>query len=63
MGVGSLRNPQKTPRLMLVKSYAAAVKGIDAIIVTVETVVDRGMQYCIVGLPDAAVKESQERVR
>jgi len=48
---------------MLVKSYAAAVKGIDAIIVTVETVVDRGMQYCIVGLPDAAVKESQERVR
>ena len=48
---------------MLVKSYAAAVKGIDAIIVTVETVVERGMQYCIVGLPDAAVKESQERVR
>ncbi len=47
----------------MVKSYAAAVKGIDAIIVTVETVVDRGMQYCIVGLPDAAVKESQERVR
>lgn len=48
---------------MLVKSYAAAVKGIDAIIVTVETVVERGMQYCIVGLPDTAVKESQERVR
>lgn len=48
---------------MLVKSYAAAVQGIDAIIVTVETVVERGMQYCIVGLPDTAVKESQERVR
>lgn len=48
---------------MLVKSFAAAVRGIDAIIVTVETVVERGMQYCIVGLPDAAVKESQERVR
>lgn len=48
---------------MLVKSYAAAVRGIDAIIVTVETVVERGMQYCIVGLPDTAVKESQERVR
>ena len=48
---------------MLVKSYAAAVRGIDAIIVTVETVVEKGMQYCIVGLPDASVKESHERVR
>lgn len=48
---------------MLVKTYAAAVHGIDAIVVTVETVVTKGMQYCIVGLPDAAVKESHERVR
>ncbi len=48
---------------MLVKTYAAAVKGIDAIIVTVETVVSRGIQFCIVGLPDTAVKESHERVR
>ncbi|MDE6311431.1 MAG: YifB family Mg chelatase-like AAA ATPase [Muribaculaceae bacterium] len=48
---------------MLVKTYGAAVCGIDAIIVTVETVLDRGFQYCIVGLPDTAVKESHERVR
>ena len=48
---------------MLVKTYGAAVSGIDAIIVTVETVLDRGFQYCIVGLPDTAVKESHERVR
>lgn len=48
---------------MLVKTYGAAVRGIDAIIVTVETVVDRGINYCIVGLPDTAVKESHERVR
>lgn len=48
---------------MLVKTYAAAVQGIDARVITVETVVTRGMQYCIVGLPDAAVKESHERVR
>ena len=47
---------------MLVKTYGAAVRGIDAIIVTVETVVDRGINYCIVGLPDTAVKESHERV-
>ena len=48
---------------MLVKSYAAAVQGIDAIIVTVETLVEKGMQYCIVGLPDTSVRESHERVR
>lgn len=48
---------------MLVKTYGAAVSGIDAIIVTVETVLDRGFRYCIVGLPDTAVRESHERVR
>ncbi len=48
---------------MLVKSYAAAVQGIDAIIITVETAVQRGMSFCIVGLPDKAVQESYERVR
>ena len=48
---------------MLVKSYAAAVQGIDAIIVTVETVVNRGLSFCIVGLPDKAVQESHERVK
>lgn len=47
----------------LVKTYAAAVQGIDAIIITVETVIRSGIQYIIVGLPDTAVKESGERVR
>ena len=45
---------------MLVKTYAAAVHGINAIVVTAETVVSKGVQYCIVGLPDTAVKESHE---
>ena len=48
---------------MLVKTYAAALQGINAITVTVEIVVRKGMQFCIVGLADTAVKESQERVR
>ena len=48
---------------MLVKTYAAAVQGIDAQIITIETAISKGMQYCIVGLPDTAVKESHERVR
>lgn len=47
---------------MLVKTYSAAVCGIDAIVVTVEVSVSRGLQFCIVGLPDAAVKESHKRV-
>lgn len=55
--------PADKPVPSLVKVSAAAVHGIDAIIVTVETVVSRGLQYTIVGLPDAAVKESYERVR
>lgn len=43
---------------MLVKTYAAAVQGIDAITVTVEAAISHGFQYSIVGLPDTAVKES-----
>ena len=47
---------------MLVKTYGAAVDGIDAILITIEVSVDQGIQYCIVGLPDAAVKESHQRI-
>ncbi len=48
---------------MLTKIFGAAVHGIDAIIVTIEVSVDSGIGYTIVGLPDTAVKESQERIR
>lgn len=48
---------------MLVKIPAAAVHGIDAIVVTVEVLVEIGAQYTIVGLPDTAVRESGDRVR
>ena len=48
---------------MLVKTFGAAMQGIDAIIITIEASVERGYMYSIVGLPDTAVKESQERVR
>lgn len=47
---------------MLQKTNGAAVQGIDAIPVTIEVSVERGAQFCIVGLPDAAVKESYQRV-
>lgn len=48
---------------MLIKDFGAAVHGIDALLVTVEVSVDQGIGFTIVGLPDAAVRESYERVR
>lgn len=47
---------------MLVKAYGGAVNGIDARIITVETDVVTGANFFIVGLPDSAVKESQQRI-
>ena len=47
---------------MLIKTYGAAVQGIDAITVTVETVLERGIAFTMVGMPDTAVKESYARV-
>lgn len=48
---------------MLSKTLGAAVYGIDAISVTIETSIEFGSGFTIVGLPDTAVKESSERVR
>lgn len=47
---------------MLTKLYSAAIQGIDALPVTIETEVSRGSQFTIVGLPDTTVKESYQRV-
>ena len=47
---------------MLVKTYGAAVYGINSTIVTVEVNVSQGINFFIVGLPDTAVKESQQRI-
>lgn len=48
---------------MLVKTYGAAVQGVDAITVTIEVSTERGFAFIIVGLPDASVKESYTRVQ
>ena len=47
---------------MLVKTFASAVFGIDAVIVTIEVSVSKGINFHLVGLPDNAVKESKQRV-
>jgi magnesium chelatase family protein len=47
---------------MLVKTYGCAVYGINATPITVEVNVDQGTKFFHVGLPDNAVKESQQRI-
>lgn len=47
---------------MLVKTFSSAVFGIEAVTVTIEVDVTRGVRYMLVGLPDTAVKESQQRI-
>jgi len=47
---------------MLVKTYGSAVQGVDATTITVEVNISRGANFYLVGLPDAAVKESQQRI-
>ncbi len=46
---------------MLVKTKGSAILGIDAVTITIEVNVSMGQGYCIVGLPDNAVKESLDR--
>lgn len=47
---------------MIVKTFGSAVYGIQAITITVEVNVGAGNKYFIVGLPDNAIKESQQRI-
>ena len=47
---------------MLIKVFGAAVQGIDALVVTIEVNCTQGIRFFLVGLPDAAVKESHERI-
>ena len=47
---------------MLVKVFSAAVQGINATTVTIEVNLTRGVKFFLVGLPDNAVKESQQRI-
>ncbi|MBI9069057.1 MAG: YifB family Mg chelatase-like AAA ATPase [Salinivirgaceae bacterium] len=47
---------------MLVKTYGSAVFGINATTITVEVNLSIGIAFHLVGLPDSAVKESQQRI-
>ncbi len=47
---------------MLIKTFGAAVQGIDAITVTIEVAAEQGAAFTLVGMADTAVKESYQRV-
>ncbi|MDE6322788.1 MAG: YifB family Mg chelatase-like AAA ATPase [Paramuribaculum sp.] len=47
---------------MLIKTYGAAVQGIDAIKITIETIASTGATFNMVGLADTAVRESYQRI-
>ena len=48
---------------MLVKTYSSTVFGIDATTITIEVNLGIGINFYLVGLPDSAVKESQQRIK
>ena len=48
---------------MLVKTYCAAVNGLEVTTVTVEVSMSRGVQFHLTGLADTAVKESHDRIK
>lgn len=47
---------------MLVKTFCAAVTGLEATVVTVEVSISRGVQFHLTGLADTAVRESRDRI-
>ncbi|QMU30792.1 YifB family Mg chelatase-like AAA ATPase [Adhaeribacter radiodurans] len=47
---------------MLVKTFGSAVQGVNAYTITMEVNVTPGTKYYMVGLPDNAIKESEQRI-
>ncbi len=47
---------------MLIKTFGSAVYGIKATTITIEVSASQGINFFMVGLPDNAVKESQQRI-
>ena len=53
----------ETIPIMLVKTFCAAVNGLEVTTVTVEVSLSRGVQFHLTGLADTAVKESHDRIK
>lgn len=48
--------------MSLVKVFGSAVFGVHAATITIEVNIDKGASIAIVGLPDTAIKEAQQRI-
>lgn len=48
---------------MLFKTYGSAVFGVNATTITIEVNLGQGVNFFLVGLPDNAVRESQQRIK
>ncbi|MDR0427909.1 MAG: YifB family Mg chelatase-like AAA ATPase, partial [Dysgonamonadaceae bacterium] len=47
---------------MLVKTYTAALQGVNATTITIEVNCNKGIKFFLVGLPDVSIRESHERI-
>ena len=47
---------------MIIKTFGSCIYGVNATTITVEVNVDSGVNFYLVGLPDSAVKESEQRI-
>ena len=47
---------------MLIKTHSCALMGVAAIPITIEVNIENGISFFLVGLPDSAIKESQQRI-
>ncbi|MDB5263611.1 MAG: ATP-binding protein, partial [Adhaeribacter sp.] len=47
---------------MLIRTFGSAVHGVNAYTITIEVNVTPGTRYYLVGLPDNAIKESEQRI-
>lgn len=47
---------------MIIKTFGSSIYGINAKTITVEVNVENGIGFFLVGLPDSAIKESQQRI-
>ena len=61
-GETTISNPRFLRFFMLAKTFGSAVYGVSATMITIEVTVGQGMRFFMVGLPDSAVKESEQRV-
>ena len=55
-------NLEEPDTLMLVKTFCAAVNGLDVATVTIEVSLNIGLMYHFTGLGDAAVREGRDRI-